>query len=641
MITDKLACQVAILAGGMGTRLKLRTGNLPKPMAPVLGRPVLAHQIELCRRHGFTRIALLVHYEHEAISSFFGDGQRLGVALTYCVEKDARGTAGALLDALGCMDDKFLVLYGDTYADIDLAALWQSHVNSGATGTLLLHPNDHPDDSDLVEVDAQLRVVAVHAYPHPADKVYANLVNAALYVLQRDVLSALIPATSKSDLAKHTFPAMLDASLHLHAYVTPEYIKDMGTPERLDKVERDIVFGLPERLSSRHQRRAVFLDRDGTLNVEVNHLRSSSQLVLLPGAADAVRMINRAGLLAVGVTNQPVIARGDVTWPELHRIHATLDHLLGVGNAYLDRMYICPHHPDKGFTGEVPELKIDCDCRKPRTGLIDQAVRELCIARSGSWMVGDSSSDIRAGLLAGLRTILVRTGHAGLDGKYPDEPDYVMPDLLAAVDWILRGHAATARLMLPVSATAVNARLVLIAGPARAGKSSVARVLAEQLSAAGRMVHVLALDGWLKPVGQRPEGSGVLDRYDMNAASVALVPIIASASRHWLQWPCYERKSRTVYAGPTISIGPDDVVIVEGVTALMDFKLLAASDVRVFVDVDDAQRLQRLEADYAWRGETHGSTASRISSRDLDELPAVRASASHATNHVFQLIDPS
>jgi uridine kinase len=250
-------------------------------------------------------------------------------------------------------------------------------------------------------------------------------------------------------------------------------------------------------------------------------------------------------------------------------------------------------------------------------------------------MVGDTSSDIRAGSLAGLRTILVRTGHAGLDGKYPDEPDYVMPDLPAAVDWILRGHAATARLMLPVTAAAVNARLVLIAGPARAGKSSVARVLAEQLGETGRVIHVLALDGWLRPVDQRSEGRGVLDRYDMSAASSALTPIIASASRHWLHWPCYERKSRTVYAGPTISIGPDDIVIVEGVTALMESKLLAASDVRVFVDVDNAQRLQRLEADYAWRGEPLDSIASRISARDLDELPAVRASASHASHHIY------
>lgn len=631
---DTLLCQVAILAGGMGTRLKVRTGNLPKPMTPILGRPVLEHQIALCRRHGFTRIALLVHYEHEAISGYFGGGERWGVELTYCVEQDARGTAGALRDALSGMDNRFLVLYGDTYADVDLGALWESHAASGSVATLLLHPNDHPDDSDLVEVDAQSRVAAVHPYPHPEHEVYANLVNAALYVLERDVLDAVIPVAGKSDLAKHTFPAMLDAGMHLHAYITPEYIKDMGTPERLDKVERDIVVGLPERLSSRQLRHAVFLDRDGTLNVEVNHLRSPSQLQLLPGVADAVRSINRAGLLAVGVTNQPVLARGDVSWADLNRIHATLDHLLGQGKAYLDRLYVCPHHPDSGFPGEVPELKIDCDCRKPRTGMINRAVHELNIARRNSWMVGDTSSDILAGARAGLRTILVRTGYAGLDGKYPDEPDYVMPDLPAAVDWILRGHAATARQLLAVTAAAANARLVLVAGLARAGKSSTARVMAEQIGATGRVVHVLSLDGWLRPIDQRPEGKGVLDRYNMHAFMAAMGPILGDVGRHWLQWPCYERKSRSTRLGPMRSIGPDDVVIVEGVPALMDPTLRAAANVRVFVDVDDTQRLQRLRTDYIWRGEPLDSVDTRLRIREQDELPVVRASAAHATHHI-------
>ena len=635
METHSLLCQVAILAGGLGTRLKARTGNLPKPMAPILGRPVLEHQIELCRSHGFTRIALLVHYEHDAISSYFGDGQRWGVELVYCVEQEARGTAGALRDALEKMDERFLVLYGDTYADVDLCSLSASHAASGAVATLFLHPNDHPDDSDLVEVDAQLRVVALHSYPHPTHEVYANLVNAALYVLERDALAAVIPAASKSDLAKHTFPSMLSAGMHLRAYISPEYIKDMGTPDRLDKVERDIVVGVPERLSSRQLRHAVFLDRDGTLNVEVNHLRSPLQLQLLPGVADAVRSLNRAGLLAVGVTNQPVLARGDVSWADLNRIHATLDHLLGLGKAYLDRMYVCPHHPESGFAGEVPELKIDCDCRKPRTGMIDRAVRELDIARESSWLVGDTTSDIRAGTRAGLRTILVRTGHAGLDGKYDDQPDYVMPDLPAAVDWILRGHATMARQLLSVTAMAANARLILVAGPARAGKSCTARVMAEQLCAAGRYVHVLPIDGWLRPVNQRPEGGGVLDRYDMQAIMATLKPILEGGGRHWLQQPFYERKSRSARLGPMRSIGPDDVLIVEGVPALMDPALRAASDVRVFVDVDDVQREQRLHADYAWRGEPLDSVDRRLHSRNQDELPIVRNSSAYATHHIL------
>jgi histidinol-phosphate phosphatase family protein len=619
----------------MGARLKARTGNLPKPMAPILGRPVLEHQIELCRHHGFIRIALLVHYEHAAISSYFGDGERWGVELVYCLEQEARGTAGALRDALDKMDERFLVLYGDTYVDVDLGSLSASHAASGAVATLFLHPNDHPNDSDLVAVDAQLRVIGVHSYPRPAHEVYANLVNAALYVLERDALAAVIPATSKFDLAKHTFPSMLSAGMHLHAYITPEYIKDMGTPDRLDKVERDIVVGLPERLSSREMRHAVFLDRDGTLNVEVDHLLSPSQMQLLPGVADAVRSLNRAGLLAVGVTNQPVLARGDVSWVDLNRIHATLDHLLGMGNAYLDRLYVCPHHPDSGFAGEVQELKIDCDCRKPRTGMIDRAVRELDISRGNSWMVGDTTSDIRAGARAGLRTILVRTGHAGVDGKYQDQPDYVMPDLPAAVDWILRGHAFMARQLLWATAAAANARLILVAGPARAGKSCTARVMTEQLSAAGRVVHVLPLDGWLRPINQRPEGGGVLDRYDMQAIMAALKPILEGGGRHWLQLPYYERKSRSARLGPMRLIRPDDVLIIEGVPALMDSALRAAADVRVFVDVDDVQREQRLHADYVWRGEPFDSVDRRLRSRNQDELPIVRDSAAYATHHIL------
>ena len=635
MFIDELPCQVAILAGGMGTRLKARTGNLPKPMAPLMGRPVLEYQIDLCRRHGFKRIALLVHYEHEAISNHFGDGTMFGVELRYFYENEARGTAGALLDALPYLADRFLVLYGDTYADVNLEAMWDSHVDSGAAVTLFLHPNDHPFDSDLVEVDENSRVVAVHPYPHTGDAVYRNLVNAALYVMERDSMLEVIPAVGKSDLAKDTFTVMLVADMYLHAYVTPEYIKDMGTPDRLDKVERDILVGLPERLSTRQLRSAVFLDRDGTINVEVNHLRSASQLQLIAGAAEAVRAINSAGLLAVGITNQPVLARGEVSWQELRCIHAKLDQLLGGSNAYIDRIYVCPHHPDGGFVGEVAELKFQCQCRKPDTGLIDRAVRELSIDRRKSWVVGDSTSDILAGARAGLRTIMVRTGYAGLDGKHSVIPDYIVPDLAAAVDWIVHGHRAMARQLMPVAAASMVSRLVLIGGPARAGKSSAAQVLAEQLSVTGRVAHVLSLDGWLVPASNRPEGAEVLDRYDLEMLLLSLLPLLQSRGRETIITPQYERKSRTSFPGIPISVGPDDVLLVEGVPALMIPALLAAATVRLYIDVEDGLRHKRLRADYSWRGEREDTVLGRLHTREEDELPAVRASAIYATHSII------
>jgi histidinol-phosphate phosphatase family protein len=628
-------CEVAILAGGAGTRLKARTGRLPKPMAPLMGQPVLAHLLDLCRRHGFLRIALLVHYEHEVISDHFGDGKAHGVQLTYVVEGEARGTAGALWDALPLMADRYLVLYGDTYADVDLRRVWHAHNDCGAAATLLLHPNDHPHDSDLVEVGPSGRVVAIHSYPHPDGFEYANLVNAALYVMERASLEPHVPAAGKFDLAKHTFPAMLAAGCHLQGVLTPEYIKDMGTPERLDKVERDILVGLPERLSARRLRTAVFLDRDGTLNEEVGHLREPTQIQLLPGVADAVRRLNRAGRIAVCVTNQPVLARGDVTAEQLNQIHARLDHLLGQSGAYLDRLYHCPHHPDRGFPGEVPELKMACTCRKPGTGMFDQAVRDLAIDRRSSWMIGDTTTDVRAGRLAGLRTILLRTGHGGRDGKCPgDLPDYNAPDLAAAVAWVIEGHPATVRQTLPVAEAAAGARLVILGGAARSGKSAAAQVLKEQLADTDRTVHIVSIDGWLWPAAQRQEGQGVMARYDLAGLETALSPLWLGGGRHRLEVPLYDRDARRATASLPISVGPDDLVIVEGVPALMSDALRASAAVRVFVECDDELRHARLRADYLRRQPPLADLDRMLRSRELEELPAVRASAAHATHHI-------
>ncbi len=427
---------VAILAGGMGSRLKSRTGNLPKPMALLAGKPILEHQIELCKKYGFTNIALLVHYEHELISKYFKDGSNWGVVISYIIEKEPRGTAGALFDSLDFLTDYFLVLYGDTFLDVNLDSIIDFHNDKKSDITLMVHPNDHPNDSDLVEIDDNFRVLAIHPYPHPENTYLPNLVNAALYVIKKNILKNVVPKKGKFDLAKNTFPSLINIGSNIFGYISQEYIKDIGTPERLDKVERDIGYGIPEKLSSRNLRTAIFLDRDGTINKEVNHLSRPDQLKLISGAGQAIRKINRSGLLTIVVTNQPVIARGDITWEGLKKIHAKLDYDLGQNNAYIDKTYICPHHPDKGFSGEIIEYKVKCNCRKPETGLIDRAVQELQIDRKKSWFIGDSTSDILAGKNAGLNTILVKTGHGGKDSKYSVKPDFILPSLLEAVDWI-------------------------------------------------------------------------------------------------------------------------------------------------------------------------------------------------------------
>jgi histidinol-phosphate phosphatase family protein len=601
-------------------------------MIPLKGKPLLQHQLELCRAHGFGNVLLLLHHRHEVIIDRFGDGATLGLRLGYQVETAPRGTAGALRDALALLASRFLVLYGDTYLDVDLRRLWDSHAASGAAATLLLHPNDHPHDSDLVQLGRDGRVCAIHPYPHPQGAERRNLVNAALYVMERDGLDAHVPEFGQADIAKHLFPSMLTAGRLLQGHVTPEYIKDIGTPGRLDKVERDIDDGVAERLSSRAPRSAVFLDRDGTINREVEHLRDPSQLELLHGAAAAIKRLNRAGQLAVVVTNQPVLARGDVTDAGLDGIHARLDALLGDGGAYLDGIYVCPHHPDRGFAGEVAALKIECSCRKPKPGLIDQACRELQIGRAGSWLVGDSSADIEAGRLAGLRTVLVRTGHAGGDDKHVLQPDYVMFDLATAVDWILDGHRVMRRQLLPtVEACMSGARLVLVGGLARAGKSAAAQGLKEGLAELGVTAHVVPLDAWLKPISQRSEGAGVLQRYDAANAGAALTAVANATSRVTLETPVYDRRQRAMNRHAVRhSVGPSDVLIVEGVPALIDTQLRRAAQVCVYVEAPEDRRLERLRADYSWRGLAPHEVDALLASRAADEHGSVLASRVYA-----------
>jgi histidinol-phosphate phosphatase family protein len=427
--------QVAIIAGGMGRRLRERLGDLPKPMIPIGGKPLLEHQIELARKYGFTNIQILACHRADLIARHFGDGSKWSVEISYVVEQEPLGTAGAVLAGLDGLAEDFLVMYGDTMVNVDLDRFWQTHIASGADATLLLHPNDHPFDSDLVETDSDGWITEFHNRPHPTDRWFQNLVNAGLYAIRKESMSVSNPGPM--DFGKDLFPAMLGAGAKLRAYNSPEYIKDIGTPERYDKICAEFKAGIVDRSDLNTPQRAIFLDRDGTLIKDVNGLISPEQLELLPGAAAAVREINHRGFRAVLITNQPVVAKGICTEDEVAIIHRKLETLLGRDHAFLDRIYYCPHHPEKGFAGERPELKIECDCRKPKPGMITQAAKDLNLDLKASWLIGDSTTDLETAKNAGIKSALVQTGYAGKDGKFPACPDLHANSLLDAVRLIL------------------------------------------------------------------------------------------------------------------------------------------------------------------------------------------------------------
>lgn len=410
--------KVVLMAGGRGTRISELFPDIPKPLIPIQNMPVLEREIISLREQGFTEIILTVGYMADKIKDYFGDGTRLGVNINYFVEDKPLGNAGALF-FLNLKED-FLLLNADAVFDVDFNRMVEYHKQKGALVTLFTHPNSHPYDSGLIIADKNDEVKQWLTKEEHRPQYYKNRVNAGLHVISPKALE--MSGIDKSLIGKEIDGKIVKVDLDrqilkplcstgkMFCYDSPEYVKDMGTPDRYYSVCKDFEKGVVQAKNLRNKQKAIFLDRDGTINKYVGFLRNIDEFELLPGVSEAIRMINASGYLAVVVTNQPVIARGEVSFEELDNIHCKMETLLGKDGAYIDGVYFCPHHPHKGYEGEIPELKIECDCRKPKPGMLLKASEELNIDLKASYMIGDSDSDVQAGEAAGCNSIKINEG---------------------------------------------------------------------------------------------------------------------------------------------------------------------------------------------------------------------------------------
>lgn len=416
--------KVVIMAGGKGTRIASIASDIPKPMIRICGKPILEHQIENLKACGLKDITLVTGHLGSVIRDYFGDGSAFGVSISYFEEQQPLGTAGALFKMPELTDD-FLLLCGDVILDVDFNRFIRFHQEHKAWASLMAHPNGHPYDSSLL-ITEQLPPKEKGGLPVETHRVtgwlnkederryYKNRVNAGIEIIS----PALLKHTMEHFTPRHPEqPDKIDldrdvlkpgiATGRIFAYDTPEYIKDMGTPDRYYEVEKDLESGRVAARNLKKKQKAIFLDRDGTINKHKGFLTNAKDLELIPGVAEAIRQINRSGFLAVVISNQPVIARGDCTFEELDAIHQKMETELGKEGAFLDAIYYCPHHIDKGFEGERPDYKFDCDCRKPKPGLLLKAAKEWNIDLTASYMIGDSDIDVQAGKNAGVKEALL------------------------------------------------------------------------------------------------------------------------------------------------------------------------------------------------------------------------------------------
>lgn len=413
--------KTVIMAGGKGTRITSVASDIPKPMIKIDGKPVLEREIECLRSQGFTDIIITVSHLADHIINYFGNGEKFGVKIDYYIEECPLGNGGALYKLKDKLDSDFLLLNADSIFDIDFNRFVGYHKSKGGLATIFTHPNSHPYDSGLIISDEHCAVTAWLTKESPRPLYYRNRVNAGLHIINPSVLDMTnidgisVGREIDGNIIKVDLDRMILKPLcgtgKMFCYDSPEYVKDMGTPDRYYAVCKDFLEGRVQAKNLKNKQKAVFLDRDGTINKYVGFLRTVDEFELLPGVADAIKEINASGYLAIVITNQPVVARGEVTFQQLEEIHNKMETLLGEKGAYLDGIYYCPHHPDKGYYGEIKDLKVSCECRKPKPGLIFRAAKDFNIDLNLSWMVGDGENDIKAGMSAGCQNALIGTGN--------------------------------------------------------------------------------------------------------------------------------------------------------------------------------------------------------------------------------------
>lgn len=436
--------KTVIMAGGRGTRISSVASGLPKPMIKIGGKPVLEHEIECLKNQGLKDLIITVSYLGDMIMDYFGDGSGIspvtgksfGVNIEYFTEKEPIGNAGALFKIRDKLSDDFLLLNADSIFDVDFSRMLKYHKDKNSTVTVFTHPNDHPYDSGLIISDSHGGVIQWLSKENKRPKWYKNRVNAGLHILNTRIFDYINVESNKigtRDKNGKIIKVDLDRDIlkplagtgKMFCYDSPEYVKDMGTPDRYKSVCRDFDNGRVKARNLSNKQKAVFLDRDGTLNKYVGFLNDIDDFELIDNTSDAIRIINNSGYLAVVVTNQPVIARGEVTEKELEEIHNKMETQLGFGGAYIDALYYCPHHPNKGYEGEIPELKFDCRCRKPKPGMLLMAAKDFNIDLCQSWMIGDGKNDILAGKHTGCKTALIGKGNFGQDISVDDLSEFV------------------------------------------------------------------------------------------------------------------------------------------------------------------------------------------------------------------------
>ena len=400
-----------ILAGGLGTRLNK---EIPKALTFINNEPIIGHQINQFLKYNISDITCILGYKSEQVKNYLNINHPI---VKIIVEKERLGTGG-MLCTIKNFETDIIVTYCDIYFKINIDNIIdQFQRNNTYDSLLFVHPNNHPHDSDVLLINHNNRLRGIRKKNTYQNRPVKNITNAGFFLFRKNyfINEKGNTKTNLEEVIKNNI------KLNNHVYLSCEYMKDMGTPQRLNEVNTDINNGKGNRLSGENKRIAVFLDRDGVINKEKGRISKIEEFEIYKNIHKPIKKLNDQGILVIVITNQPVIARGDINFHGLKMIHNKLEYELGRNGAYIDDILFCPHHPDKGFHGEIEKYKIRCDCRKPNTKMLDDSILKYNIDINKSFFIGDSTTDYKLSTNANINFIGVKTGHGLKDGKYKIE----------------------------------------------------------------------------------------------------------------------------------------------------------------------------------------------------------------------------
>jgi histidinol-phosphate phosphatase family protein len=614
----------------------MTAGLVPKALLPVGGIPIIFRQMRALRREGITELVVLAgHLGEQLQPALAPEATALDVSLKVIVEASPLGTAGCLA-ALDVSNADTLIVYGDMLFDLSLAPLAEFHRHQGAVLTVVAHPNDHPRTSDLiVEQEGVVQTVLPRHKKREHD--HRNLVPAGIYLASPAFFAELKPGV-KADMISEVLPALVASGAKIATYNTPEYLRDVGTPGRHTQAEQDLSTGLVEMLNVTHRRPAIFFDCDGVLNEEPGSQGALTEddVKAIPGAGFAVRRARQAGRLTVAITNRPQLAKGFVTFEGLTHILGRLEALLAENGGVLDRIYYCPHHPEAGFPGEIPALKLRCECRKPGTLLLRRAVTELPIDPRRSVLIGDSLRDIGAARNFGIWAYGVRTGAGCRDLESyrreigaPPMPDLMFETVSEAVDFDIV-HSTIAA---PVGAAIRSLRerkqtpiLVGVCGRSRAGKTTTAHAIIRTLIEQGVNCLHVRLDDWIVPAAERAPDCSAETRNRVDVLPDLLAALRSGAS---VQAPGYDAGTRAGGDAVTYDAHGHSVILLDGIFAGHS-NIRGVIDFVVFVAVPDSVQRMRFEAFYGWKRFDESAIERLWRERVADEWSSVDAQGDSA-----------